>query len=213
MYRLLTLGRAGVLTAALALFALAFSAPASVAANPDAEAFAQRLIDQGVGILRNTSDPARRQKFRDFIMQYADARKTALFALGNYRRTATEADVEEYVKAFTEYATAVYESRLDQYKGQTLKVVGSIDNKPNDVTVNMIVVDPNAREQLRVAFRLLGSGGQYRFVDIQVAGIWLSIEQREQFAGFLSQNNGSVPQLTAHLSAQARQINSGMAQR
>ena len=211
MRRFLTFGRAGVLTAILGVWLLLSGQ--TVAANPDAESFAQRLIDQGVGILRNTSDPARRAKFNQFIMQYADARKTAIFALGNYKRTASDADVEAFVQAFTSYATAVYESRLDQYKGQTLKVVGSLDNRPGDVTVNMIVVDPNARNQLRVAFRLLGSGGSYRFVDIQVEGIWLSIEQREQFAGFLSQNGGSVPKLSAHLSAQAQQINSGMAQR
>ena len=129
-----------------------------------------------------------------------------MFTLGNYRRGASEADVEAFVQAFTEFATAVYESRLDQYKGQTLKVTGSIDNKPGDVTVNMVVVDPGARDQLRVAFRVLGGGGSYRFVDIQVAGIWLSVEQRDQFAGYLSKNSGSVPALTAHLNAQARQI-------
>ena len=178
-------------------------------AGQDAEAFAQRLIDQGVGILRNTSDPARRAKFRDFITQYADARKTALFTLGNYRRGANDADIEAFVTAFTAYATAVYESRLDQYKGQTLKVVGSIDNKANDVTVNMIVVDPNATNPLRVAFRLLGGNSNYRFVDIQVEGIWLSIDQREQFAAFLSKNNGSIPRLTAHLQTQAQQIMAG----
>jgi phospholipid transport system substrate-binding protein len=178
-------------------------------AGQDAEAFAQRLIDQGVGILRNTSDPARRTKFRDFITQYADARKTALFTLGNYRRGANDADLEDFVKAFTAYATAVYESRLDQYKGQTLKVVGSIDNKANDVTVNMIVVDPNATNPLRVAFRLLGGNNAYRFVDIQVEGIWLSIDQREQFAAFLSKNNGNIPRLTAHLQTQSQQIMAG----
>jgi phospholipid transport system substrate-binding protein len=182
-------------------------APAN--AGQDAEAFAQRLIDQGVGILRNTSDPARRAKFRDFITQYADARKTALFTLGSYRRGADEADLEDFVKAFTAYATAVYESRLDQYKGQSLKVVGSVDNKPNDVTVNMIVVDPNATNPLRVAFRLLGGNNAYRFVDIQVEGIWLSIDQREQFAAFLSKNNGSIPRLTTHLNNQAQQIMAG----
>lgn len=182
-------------------------APAS--AGQDAEVFAQRLIDQGVNILRNTGDPARRAKFRDFITQYADARKTALFTLGNYRRGANDADLEAFVTAFTAYATAVYESRLDQYKGQTLKVVGSIDNKPNDVTVNMIVVDPNATNPLRVAFRLLGGNSNYRFVDIQVEGIWLSIDQREQFAAFLSKNNGSIPRLTAHLQAQAQQMMAG----
>lgn len=190
----------------LILGAAALTSVGPAIADPAAEQFAQGLIDRGVGILRNTSDPMRRTKFREFVLQYADARKTALFTLGNYRRGASDADIEAFVKAFTDFATAVYESRLDQYKGQTLKVTGSIDNKPGDVTVNMIVVDPSAREPLRVAFRLLGGNGAYRFVDIQVAGIWLSVEQRDQFAGFMSKNGGSVPRLTAHLTQQAQQI-------
>jgi phospholipid transport system substrate-binding protein len=202
---LLVFARRAVLSACIGLVALASAGPAL--ADRDAETFAQGLIDRGVAILRNTSDPQRRAKFREFILTYADARKTAMFTLGNYRRGASEADVEAFVKAFTEYATAVYEARLDQYKGQSLKVTGSIDNKPGDVTVNMVVVDPGARgEPLRVAFRLLGGGGSYRFVDVQVSGIWLSVEQRDQFAGYLSKNSGSVPSLTAHLSTQARTI-------
>jgi phospholipid transport system substrate-binding protein len=211
MNRLLTLGRVGLFSAIFGALALAW-APAALA-NPDAEAFTQRLVDEGVGILRNTSDPARRSKFREFITQYADAHRTALFTLGNYRRTASDSDIEAFTKAFQDYATAVYESRLDQYKGQTLKVTGSIDNKPGDVTVNTQVVDPNAREPLRVGFRLLGSGNSFRFVDVQVAGIWLSVEQRDQFAAFLSQNGGKVSALTAHLTTQTAQINSGTAQR
>lgn len=202
--RLFVLARRAFLSACIGLVALGSAGPAL--ADRDAEVFAQGLIDRGVAILRNTSDPQRRTKFREFILQYADARKTAMFTLGNYRRGANDGDVEAFVAAFTEFATAVYESRLDQYKGQTLKVTGSIDNKPGDITVNMVVVDPSAQEPLRVAFRVLGGGGSYRFVDIQVSGIWLSVEQRDQFAGYLSKNNGSVPKLTAHLNAQARQI-------
>jgi len=211
MDRVLALGRIGALSALFGIFALTFAHTA--AASPDAEAFTQSLVDRGVAILRDTSDPARRMKFRDFVTQYADIRKTAMFTLGNYRRTVSAVDIEAFVKAFQDYATAVYESRLDQYKNQTLKVVGSIDNKPGDVTVNTVVVDPNAREPLRVGFRLLGSGGSYRFVDVQVAGIWLSVDQRDQFAAFLSQNGGNVPTLAAHLATQTQQINAGMAQR
>lgn len=207
MESIVSLGRRAFL--AVLVVAASWMSVGPANAGQDAEAFAQRLIDQGVGILRNTSDPARRTKFRDFITQYADARKTALFTLGNYRRGANDAELEDFVKAFTAYATAVYESRLDQYKGQTLKVVGSIDNKANDVTVNMIVVDPNATNPLRVAFRLLGGNNAYRFVDIQVEGIWLSIDQREQFAAFLSKNNGNIPRLTAHLQTQSQQIMAG----
>ena len=205
--RFVSLARRAFLVAVIGAASLMSVAPAS--ADADAERFAQTLIDQGVGILRNTSDPARRAKFREFITQYADARKTALFTLGNYRRAASDTDLEAFVRAFQDYATAVYESRLDRYKGQTLKVVGSIDNKPGDVTVNMVVVDPNAPSQLRVAFRLHGGSANYRFIDIQVEGIWLSVDQREQFAAFLSKNNGSIPLLTAHLQTQAQQIMAG----
>lgn len=210
MGHLFSFGRRAFLAAIVGIASLTSVAPAF--ADPDAEAFAQRLIDQGVGILRNTGDPARRTKFREFITQYADARATAMFTLGNYRRSAAPADVETFVGAFKDYATAVYESRLDQYRGQSMKVVGSTQNpKPGDITVNMIVVDSNATNPLRVAFRLLGGAGNYRFVDIQVEGIWLSIDQRDQFAAFLSQNNGSVPRLTAHLQAQTQQIMASVA--
>ena len=205
----MTVARRAFLSLVVGAAALVSVAPAY--ADADAERFAQGLIDRGVGILRNTADPQRRTKFREFILAYADARKTALFTLGNYRRGANDADVEAFVRAFTEFATAVYEARLDQYKGQTLKVTGSIDNKPGDVTVNMVVVDPAAREPLRVAFRLLGGNGAYKFVDVQVVGIWLSIEQKEQFAGFLSKNGGSIPRLTAHLQAQTQQLMAGVA--
>jgi phospholipid transport system substrate-binding protein len=201
---LFTLARRAFLAALVGAASFASVAPAM--AGADAEAFAQRLIDQGVSILRDTGDPMRRTKFREFVLRYADARKTALFTLGRYGRGADEADLGAFVEAFTDYASAVYESRLDRYKGETLKVTGSIDNKPGDVTVNMIVVDDNARNPLRVAFRLLGADGDYRFVDIQVEGIWLAVDQRDQFAAYLSQNNGSVSRLTAHLQAQARQI-------
>lgn len=209
MSSIVTLARRGFL-AALTGAAFLFSAVAPASADSDAEAFAQRLIDRGVGILRNTGDPQRRAKFRDFITTYADARKTALFTLGKYRVGASQADVDTFVKAFQDYATAVYESRLDRYKGETLKVVGSIDNKPGDVTVNMIVADSNTPNPLRVAFRLAGGNGNYRFFDIQVEGIWLSIDQRDQFAAFLSKNGGSVPRLTAHLQAQTQQMMAGM---
>lgn len=204
MDRYMWLARRAFLGVILAAASFISAAPAS--ADADAERFAQTLIDQGVAILRNTGDPARRAKFREFITRYADARKTALFTLGNYRRGASEADLAAFVKAFQDYATAVYESRLDRYKGETLKVVGSNDNKPGDVTVNMIVADNSAPNPLRVAFRLHGGNGNYKFIDIQVEGIWLSVDQRDQFAAFLSKNNGNIPRLTAHLQSQAQQI-------
>ncbi|MDZ4738735.1 MAG: ABC transporter substrate-binding protein [Alphaproteobacteria bacterium] len=200
--------RRSVLVAGLGI--LSFTSAQPAASGPDAEAFTQNLINQGVAILRETGDPARRTKFRAFIFQYADVERTAIFTLGNYKRSASEAEIADFVTAFREFATATYESRLAQYKNQSLKVTGSVDNRPGDVTVNTVVVDRSAREPLRIAFRLLGGSSAYKFVDVQVEGIWLSIEQKEQFGSFLGQNNGRLPRLTTDLNARTQRILNGM---
>src|SRR6185295_11759480 len=110
-----------------------------------------------------------------------------------------------FTDAFREYATAAYESNLGKYKGQTLKVTGSVDNKPGDVTVDTIVDDAHGSGRgdnaLRVSFRLFGSGGSYKFVDVRVEGAWLAQSQREQFNSILGRNGGSISGLTSELAA------------
>jgi phospholipid transport system substrate-binding protein len=199
--------RRAALLAVVTLFTV-LSAAATVA-GPDAEAFTQRLIDQGVQILRNTSDPQRKPRFREFITQYADVRKTARFTLGNYARTAAPAEVDAFVEAFKDYAIAIYETQLDKYKGESLKVVGSIDNKPGDYIVKTVVSGGAGNQPMRIDFRMSGGGGAYKFYDISVEGAWLGISQQEQFKSFLEQNRGSVPALTADLRARTQRILAG----
>jgi ABC-type transporter MlaC component len=45
-------------------------------------------------------------------------------------------------------------------------------------------------------------------VDVSVAGVWLSLEERDQFVAFLGQNNGNVRLLITHLSELAKQFKS-----
>jgi phospholipid transport system substrate-binding protein len=201
------MARRGILLAFVMLFSVVTAA--ATVAGPDAEAFTQRLIDQGVQILRNTADPGRKAKFREFITQYADVRKTARFTLGNYARTAAPADVDAFVDAFKDYAVAIYETQLDKYKGESLKVVGSVDNKPGDYIVKTVVQGGSGSDAMRIDFRMSGGSGAYKFYDISVEGAWLGISQQEQFKSFLEQNRGSVPALTADLKARTQRILAG----
>ncbi|MEQ1756222.1 MAG: ABC transporter substrate-binding protein [Micropepsaceae bacterium] len=196
------------LLATFAVF-LTFAVTPSAYANTDAEGFTQNLIDQGVNILRATNDPQRKTKFRDFITQYADVRKTARFTLGNYARTASESDLEAFIEAFKDYAIAIYETQLDKYKGESLKVVGSVDNKPGDYVVKTVVQGQNKSDPMRIDFRLSGGNGAYKFYDISVEGAWLGISQQEQFKSFLAQNRGSVAALTADIAARTQRVLSG----
>lgn len=195
--------------AVVAAIVLTFEAPAS--ADDGARAYTQNMIDNGFAILRDTRmDKATRvNRFTAYIVEHMDARKTALFTLGNYRRGAPEGVVEPFVAAFTAYSTAIYGSHLVDYAGATVRVTGDVTNKPGDITVATVAEGGPLREPLRIAFRLVSDGGAYKIVDVQVAGIWLSVEQREQFASALSQNRGDIAALTASLKDRTTRLRSG----
>src|SRR5262245_12498290 len=107
------------------------TAPLAVAGQ-DAEAFTQRVIDGGLKILRDGGS-GKNSQFHDYILKYADASKAAMFTLGPYRRNASKSDLDAFTLAYQEFQFALYARSLDKYKDQTLKVTGSVDNKPGDV--------------------------------------------------------------------------------
>jgi phospholipid transport system substrate-binding protein len=183
--------------------------PAS--ADDAARAFTQTMIDDGFAILRDTrmDKPTRVNRFTAYIVAHMDARKTALFTLGNYRRGAPDGVVEPFVDAFTAYSTAIYGAHLVDYAGARVRVTGDIANKPGDITVATLAEGGPLREPLRIAFRLAQEGGAYKVVDVQVAGIWLSVEQRDQFASVLSQNRGDIASLTASLKDRTSRMRGG----
>lgn len=181
------------------------------AATP-AEGYVQQNVQKGLTILNNHSipDTERRAEFRDFLTSLTDIRRIALFTLGAARRTASPSDVETFVNAFRDYAVAVYESRLNQYSGQTLRVTGSIERAPGDDVVNTVLVDPNQRangqEPIEVDFRVVSDNGRFVVIDVSIAGVWLALEERDQFTAFLQQNNDNIPALVSHLEALTTQL-------
>jgi phospholipid transport system substrate-binding protein len=190
---------------ALVLFVAAaglIAAPA--AAAPGAEAFVQANVQKGLTILNNhgASTEQKRAQFETFILGLTDMKRIANFTLGQYRHGASPADQNAFASAFQGYAIAVYQSYFSKYSGQTLKVTGSQEHGPGDTIVQTQMVDPNdqsGQTPLEVDFRVLNDGGRYVVIDFSVAGIWLALEERDQFSSFLGQNGGSIPTLISHL--------------
>jgi phospholipid transport system substrate-binding protein len=201
--------------AALAVAVAAFAASGPALAATPAEQFVSQNVQRGLTILNNHNipDAQRRAQFRDFLTGLTDIRRIALFTLGAARRTASPGDVDSFVNAFREYAVAVYESRLNQYAGQFLRVTGSTEVGPGDDVVQTILVDPsgksNGQEPIEVDFRVVQDNGRFVVIDVSIAGVWLGQEEREQFSSFLQQNNNNLPALTQHLQQLAAQLRTG----
>src|SRR5437868_5018373 len=98
-----------VMAALVMLFAVV--APSVALANADAEAFTQRVIDEGLAILRQGGS-SKGDRFHAFILKHADASKAALFTLGPYRRGASKADLDAFTNAYQEFQFALYARSL-----------------------------------------------------------------------------------------------------
>ena len=195
------LTRRAMLVSAAAL-PLLQAGPAAAAGNV-AETFVDENIHKGLSILsdKKLTLTQRRDQFETLLLGLVDVRRIALFTLGQYRRSAPPDDVEAFVNAFKNYAAAAYQSYFSKYTDQTLKVTGSTKRNDTDYIVQTLLVDPNSSQPpAEVDFRVRTDTGKPVLVDVAYQGIWLSLEQRDQFVAFLGQNNGNVRTLIAHLS-------------
>lgn len=182
------------------------------AASP-AESFVEQNIQKGLRILNDRTMPgAERSKlFREFLLSLTDMKRIAEFTMGAARRTASDADKAAFTEAFKDFAIAIYETQLSKYSNQTLRVTGSTPTGRGDTIVQTTLVDPTAtsKQPLQVAFRVSETDGKMVVIDVSVLGIWLAIEERDQFSAFLGDNNNSVPALIGHLKQLTRDIRSG----
>ena len=107
---------------------------------------------------------------------------------------------------------AVYQSYFAKYAGQTLKVTNSQARTQDDFIVATALIDPNdhsGQAPLEVDFRVRTDSGKLVVTDFSVAGIWLALEERDQFTSFLGQNGGNIHSLISHLSDLAKQYRNG----
>lgn len=202
------IARRAFLAAGLALCGLC-ALPAQAAGTP-AEDFVASNIQKGLAVLNDAqlTPEQRGQQFEQILLGLTNMKRIALFTLGQYARTASDADKADFAAAFQDYAVAVYRSYLGNYAGQTLKVVGSTARGPDDFIVDTVMVDPrggNGQPPLHVNFRVRTDSGKPELTDFSVAGVWIALSQRDQFVAFLAQNKGDVKTLSAHLRQTASQ--------
>ena len=203
-----TLTRA-VFAAALALGVVATGAAvlpgqaayAQSTRDAGAEQFVQAEAQKVISVLGNKgmSTAAKATTFRGLIDQIADVPRISNFVLGKYSRTITPAQRQKFNTVFRIYAQNVYETRLNDYSGETVKVTGSIVKKPGDVIVNTTVGGGQLKQPIPVAWRVIGGGSSWKVVDVQVKGIWLAITQQQDFVSTIDNAGGNVDVLINQL--------------
>lgn len=189
------------------LFAPDRAALAQAPRDLGAEQFVQTQAQRAISVLGDDSrsNADRMSAFRGVVNEIADIPRITHFVLGKYARTATPAQMQAFAAVFRQYAQNVYEHRLGDFRGDTVTVTGSIVRKPGDVVVNMVVYGPGGSQPEQVAWRVLGSGSSWKVVDLEDAGVWLSITQQQDFVSTIDNNGGRVDALISQLEKLTRQ--------
>jgi phospholipid transport system substrate-binding protein len=208
--------RIGCLAAALVAIGWLAAAPAATAqpaaaeAQPVRDAGAEQFVQsQGqrlVSILADKSDSAddRLHAFRAALHDIADVPRITRFVLGKYARTITPDQMQRFAAVFEDYEQNVYFQRLSDWHGDTLTVTGSLVLKPGDVIVKSNISGGDLKKPTPVAWRVRGSGSDWKVEDVQAEDIWLTILQQKDFVSTIDFHSGDIERLISQLQAQTQ---------
>ena len=188
------------------VFAPSVCVSAEVRGSPQAEKFVQSEAQEILAVLANRDQSAAQKSrlFHEAVSRIVDVPKVTNFVLGKYARTITAAQKDQFSSIFRVYAESVYERRLGDYRGQKLRVTGSVQNRPGDVVVGTIIYGGGLSQAVPVSWRVQGAGSAWKIIDVQFRGVWLAITQQQDFVSTLDNSGGDLGVLMSQLQREAQ---------
>lgn len=185
---------AGILAAMVATAAQATPAEAP-------PAFVKRVAD-GL-ITRLKADNAKLQNnpaaikaiVRQNLDPYVDGQAFTRIVMGTYANTSTPAQRAQFEQNFRNTLIENYGSAFAKYSTQTytLRPYKDTGSKNPVVTIDF----NNKGDKIPVSFQLADAGSQWKIRNINVSGIDLGLQFRNQFAANVKRNGGNVDKAIA----------------
>ncbi len=174
---------------------LAASAQAKPDPNGPPDQFVLSAANEALDVLKadgavKAGNTARiNQVVNDHILPYVNFQKTTRLAAGRYWRQATDQQKKELAEAFRGTLVRTYSGALTRVTSSTsvsaLPFRG--DPKADDVVVRTLISQANG-QPTGVDYRLEKTPQGWKIYDMNVEGIWLIENYRNQFAQQINQN-------------------------
>lgn len=150
-------------------------------------------------------DVSRAQKLVDEkILPYVDFQKMTQLAVGRGWRTATPEQRTALTREFRTLLVRTYAGALSQVKDHTVQMKPMrAQPTDTDVIVRSNVV-PSRGEPIQLDYRLEKQESGWKIYDVNVIGVWLVENYKNQFAGEI--NAGGVDGLIKTLTERNRQL-------
>ena len=142
---------------ALLLF-VSVSLPAR-AADTDAAGFISNIGNHGIQILQGGADLAQRKvEFSKIFTQDFDVPAIGKFVLGQYWRTATPDQQQQYLAAFGQYIVSIYAERFSNYQGEKFTVTSAEQKDAAMSVVHSQLIRPNGAPPMNIDWQVAKEG-------------------------------------------------------
>jgi phospholipid transport system substrate-binding protein len=172
----------------------------------DAADFVRATIKEVAALLEAPGDSAARAaKLREIMERRGAMSEIARFVAGPAWRGMDEAQQGRFVDSFTDYVSAVYARRFEEYSGEartdelfTMGAVTDAGRKGVLVRTSIIRV---GEAPIAVDWLVTDRPGRIVISDIVIEGVSLLVTQREEIGAMLEARGGDVDRLIADLAA------------
>ncbi len=155
-----------------------------------ARGFVQDVGDRTVATLRRagSTDAQRLNELVDLLNTATDLDLVGRLVLGQYWRSATEAQRAEYTKLFKELVVKSMADRLNTYGGETFEITAAKPVDERDTVVSTKIFRPASGSQpIAVDWRVRSLDGRYSIIDIVAEGVSMVVTQRSEVGSVVSQ--------------------------
>src|SRR3984885_2121534 len=190
----------------LSLATLSVLFPLSVRAQSaeKAAAFVKSTGDRLVGVVNGPGSISdKRAAMTHIINSDVDVEGIGRFCLGRYWKQATPEQQKQYLALFHEVLVTNITSKLGEYQGVTF-TMGRSRLQDEEGVVSTTVIRPN-NPPTAVDWIITNPTGAPKIVDVVAEGTSLRLTQRQDYASYLTHNNGSVDALIAAMKNQISQ--------
>ena len=197
--------RRGLFVFAIVVCCLALTGTGrALAADDDgvrAGKFISSLADKAIAALTepSVSREERKTRFRVLLNEHFAVDTIGRWVLGRHWSEATESEQKEYLDLFETLIVATYVDRFNSYSGEKLTVDGTVPATGGDLLVNSRITRPVGGDPLDVGWRVRSRDGQFKIVDVIVAGVSMGQTQRSEFSSVIRRSGGKVEGLLAKL--------------
>jgi phospholipid transport system substrate-binding protein len=184
-------------TAGLTLGALPWQQRTAWAATGP-ETYVKSLGNDVIALAKSgTRGSSLRSRFVSLLQRHSDIRGIALFSLGTYQKQLPAGERSKYFDLVIRYAAGFFAYYIEDFAGTGFDVKSSRPRGKSIEVESAIRFENGSTAPVRWSVVKTGSG--YRVNDVNVRGIWLSLQMQQQFTSVLKRNKGDFEALFKYL--------------